>query len=124
MGDSEKPRISSLEKFVRDYYEAGKVWVDAKLRADQLEEDCKPYLASIENALDDGEKTEAKLEREAKGSKDFRDYVNRMVIARAEALRKKIRFEALGMLFEAKRSQKAFERETIKKGIFDQGGPI
>jgi hypothetical protein len=36
-------------------------------------------------------------------------------------LKKKVRFDALGMLFEARRSEKAFEREAVKKGVFDSG---
>jgi hypothetical protein len=36
-------------------------------------------------------------------------------------LRKKVRFDGLDKLYEAKRSEAAFHRETVKKGIFDLG---
>lgn len=112
---------NGLEKLVEEYHAAGVAWIEARLAADQLEEDLKPYLAQLMNALDDGETSEAKLDRLARGSKEFREYVRGMVTARAEAGRKKVRFEAVGMLWEAKRSQMAFEREKLAKGVFHMG---
>tara|TARA_Y100000034_G_C6856633_1_gene389378 strand:- start:229 stop:519 length:291 start_codon:yes stop_codon:yes gene_type:complete len=95
--------------------------VEAKLNSDQLEEDQKPFLASLQNALDDGSLSEAKLDRLARGSKEYRDYVRSMVLARAETLRKKVRYEALGNYYEAKRSEASLERSKIEKGIFHEG---
>lgn len=112
----------NLERFVVEYEKAGRDWVEAKLVADQLEEGCKPYLDSLRNEIDNGEMTEAKIERLARGSKQYREYVFNMCCARAEALRKKVRFDALDKLFEARRSQLAYERDVIKKGIFSRGG--
>ena len=114
--------LTDLEKFVVEYEKAGREWVEAKLAADQLENDQKSYLAALINELDDGGVSETKLDRQARGSKPYRDFVSGMCIARAEALRKRVRFDALGMLFEAARSNRAFERETLRKGIFHQGG--
>lgn len=113
--------MNSLEKTVIEYQQAGKAWVDSKLICDQLEEDQKSFLASLINELDDDKASETKLERKARGSKQYRDYVANMCLARAEMLRKKVRFDAVGMLFDARRSEKAFEREAVKKGVFDSG---
>lgn len=113
--------MNSLEKTVIEYQQAGKAWVDSKLISDQLEEDQKSFLASLVNELDDDKTSETKLERKARGSKQYRDYVTNMCLARAEMLKKKVRFDALGMLFESRRSELAFEREGIKKGIFESG---
>jgi hypothetical protein len=114
--------MKSLEQTVIEFQAAGKDWIDAKLRADQLEEDQKSYLASLINEIDDNETSETKLERKARGSKQYRDYITAMCLARAEMLKKKVRFDALGMLFSARQSDRAYERETIKKGIFSEGG--
>lgn len=114
--------LHELERLVMKIQEAGQAWVEAKLKADQVDEDCKPYLAAIQNEMDDGKTSEAKLERLARGSKNYRDYIAAMCAARADMLRKKIRYESLNQLFDAKRSEKAFEREAIKRGIFPEGG--
>ena len=37
-------------------------------------------------------------------------------------LSKRVRYDALDKWFEAKRSNLSFEKETIRKGIFTQGG--
>jgi len=113
---------NELENLVVRYQEAGQDWIKTRLVSDQLEEDLKPYLASLMNELDDGDKSEAKLDREARGSKQFRDYVKNMVLARADTARKKVRYESLGMLWEAKRSELAMEREKLSKGIYHEGG--
>jgi len=111
----------SLGKFVTEYHAAGVAWVEAKLKSDQLEEDQKPFLASLMNALDDGKTSEAKLDRLARGSTQYREYVKNMVLSKAEALREKVRYDALGSFYEAKRSEKALERSKIEKGLFHQG---
>ncbi len=105
---------SSLENFVTEYERAGLAWVEAKLVSDLLDEDQKAFLDSLKNALDDGEKTEAKITREAQGSKQYRDFIRGMVTARAEMLRKKVRYDGLEKLFEARRSNLSFEKEKFK----------
>jgi len=115
------PENQTLEGLVRQYHEAGTAWIEAKLKADLLEEDQKPYLASLQNALDDGSKSEAKLDREARGSTQYRDFIKGMVLGKAESLRKKVRFDSISMLFSAKQSEMAMEREKISKGIYHEG---
>lgn len=118
-------KLSDLERSVTDIKAAGDAWIEAKLRADQLEEDCKNFLAELMNELEhkaDDKISESKLERLARGSKAYRDYVAGMCAARAEASKKRIRYDALQSLFEAKRSDQSLEREKISKGIFNLGG--
>ena len=109
--------LTELESLVVQIEAAGRAWVDAKLKSDQLEEDAKPYLASIMNQNDKGDSSEAKLDRLARGSKEYRDFIADMCAKRAESLRKKVRYEGLQALFEAKRSEGALERVKIEKGI-------
>ena len=111
-----------LEKMVVKLQRAGQDWVKAKLAAEQLEQDAKPYLASLQNELDNGDTSEAKLERQAKGSKQYRDYIREMCLARAESLKAKVRYEGFQALFEAKRSEYALERVKLEKGVTHIGG--
>lgn len=115
--------LTNLEKIVIEIQEAGQAWVEAKLKSDQLEADEKSYLAAMMNDL---EKTfdkvsESKLDRLVRGSPEFRGYVSGRVFAQAETGRKKVRYEAALNFWEAKRSQLAFEREKLAKGIFHTG---
>lgn len=116
---------NELEATVIEWKSAGDAWIAAKLRADQLEEDAKSFLAALINELEKQEKekiVEARLDRRARGSKEYRDFIQSMCLARADALTKKVRFDALEKLFEARRSQRAFERETVKQGLYHTGG--
>jgi len=124
MSDS---HTSDLENLVCEIQKSGLDWIDAKLRSDQLEADEKNFLAALMNDLDkafqrdSAKMSEAKLERLARGSKDFRDYIVGRVLAQAETGRKKVRYESLQSLWDARRSQLAFEREQLSKGIFHTG---
>lgn len=118
---------NAFERLVKDINSAGLEWVEAKLKADQLEADQKPFLSSIKNNIERGRNqgetfSETKIERLALGSKEYRDYVVRVCSAVAESLRKKVRYESLQALFEAKRSEGALTRVKIEKGIVGQGG--
>ena len=113
--------MDNLEKIAEQFKQQGDKWVEAKLKSDQLEEDAKSFLAAIMNEMDTGNLSEAKLDRLARGSKPYREFVANMCSARAEMLRQKVRYDALDKLFEAVRSKLAHERETIKKGIFHEG---
>lgn len=116
---------TDLEKLVVKIQEGGQEWVEAKLKSDQLDDGEKNYLAAIMNGLEQelkGEKlSETKLERLARGSPEFGQYLIGKCSAIAETSRKKIRYEALQNLFEARRSELALERAKIEKGIFELG---
>lgn len=118
-----KSETSELEKLVVEIQNAGQDWISAKLKSDQLEDDEKNFLAALMNGLEKGfEKvSEARLERLARGSKEFRDYVTGKVLAKSETGRKRVRYEALQNLWEAQRSALAFEREKLAKGIYHEG---
>lgn len=123
-----KPELSTdLERLVVEIQQAGQAWIDAKLKSDQLEDGVKNYLAALMNALEEEqfkERTvsESKLERLARGSAEFGEYITGKCAAVAETQRKRVRYEALRDLWEARRSQLAFERVQIEKGIFHLGG--
>jgi len=112
-----------LEALVVEVQTSGLDWIDAKLRSDQLEADEKNFLAALMNDL---EKTfekigEGKLERLARGSEQFRDYVVGRVLAQSETGRKKVLYEAKMNVWEAKRSQLAFDRVKLERGLYQTG---
>ena len=109
-----KPERSELEKRIIFAEEQGQKWAEIHQIWLQLDEDKKNYLSALMNDLDDGEKSEAKLERLARGSKAFRDYVKNMCIAKGEELRSKVKYENARDYFEAGRSQESTEREKMK----------
>lgn len=121
-----KPEVTgTLERLVVEIQEAGQEWIEAKLRSDQLDDGEKNYLAALMNGLEEAMKgvkiSEAKLERLARGSAEFGQYVIGKCAAIAESSRKRVRYEALQNLWEARRSELAFERAKIEKGIFHIG---
>jgi len=115
-----------LESTVTEWQAAGDAWVAAKLKSDQLEEDAKSFLAAMINELEDklprdAKVIETRLDRRARGTKKYREFIKGMCAARADALIKKVRFDALEKMFEARRSELALERAKIEKGIFHAG---
>jgi hypothetical protein len=100
-------RIIAAEKLGQKWVELHEVWL-------QLDEDKKNYLSALMNDLDDGETSEAKLERKARGSKEFREYIKNMCIARGEELRAKVRYENAQDYFEAGRSKESTERQKMQ----------
>ena len=117
--------MNDLENLVKQINEAGLAMVEAQLKASQLADDEKNFLATLMSDLEkaiDEKTSETKLERMARGSSEFRDYVRGRVLAQGEAQRLRVRYQSYQSLFEAKRSELALEREKISKGIFSQGG--
>jgi hypothetical protein len=109
-----KPERTELENRIIVAEERGATWASMHEIAMQLEEDKKNYLAALMNDLDDGNTSEAKLERKARGSHQYRDYIRDMCIAKGEELRAKVRYDNARDYFEAGRSQESTEREKMK----------
>jgi hypothetical protein len=120
-----KQERTDLEKLVVQIQDAGQEWIEAKLKSDQLNDGEKNYLAALMNGIEQQFKntkiSETKLDRLARGTPEFGNYVIGKCAAVAETGRKKVRYEALQNLWEAKRSELAFEREKLSKGIYHEG---
>lgn len=106
---------SELEKRVIRAQELGQKWAELHEIWLQLDRDEKNYLASLMNDLSNTTEglSEAKLDRLARGSKEFREYVRRICIAKGEELRAKVRYDNARDYFEAARSLEATERAKI-----------
>jgi hypothetical protein len=100
-------RIILAEGYGQKHAEIYEVWI-------QLDEGRRSYLASLMNDLDDGKTSEKKLERLALGSKEYREFIKNMCIAKGEELRSKVKYECARDYFEAGRSQESTEREKMK----------
>ena len=108
---------SELEKRIILAESLGQKWAEIHQIWLQLDEDKKNYLAALINDLEAAHSnavSEAKLERLARGSKEFREYVKNMCIAKGEELRAKVKYENARDYFEAGRSQESTEREKMK----------
>jgi len=119
-------KLSEWEGLVKSIHDSGMAWVEAKLKAEQLEEDQKPYLASLINELeqslsDDTRFSETMMDRKCRGSRQYREYIAGMCLARAAALKAKVKYESWQNLFEARRTEAATERVKLEKGIFHSG---
>jgi hypothetical protein len=100
-------RVVKAEKWGEEYARIHAKWL-------QLDEDKKSFLAALMNDLDDGAMSEAKLDRLARGSKAYRDYIATLSLAKGEEIRARVRYDNSRDLFEAARSQEATERQKMQ----------
>jgi len=110
---------NSLEQIVGDLDAAGLEWARLDLKASQLEEDKKSFLAAIQTELTKRhpEASEKTLERLALSDPTYRAFVNGMCAARAAALQARIKYDNTEKLYDARRSQLALERVKVERNI-------
>ena len=95
----------------RTYHElerAGLYWADADAAASMYEESKKSVLADLMNETNGG--TNVERERHALASRVFKEHVEKMVAARKEANRAKVRYDALRVLAEMRRTEESTRR--------------
>ena len=114
--------LTLLEQRIIKAERHGETWAELHAKWLQLDEDKKSFLAALINDLDNGDTSEAKLERLARASKEYRDYIANLAIAKGEELRAKVRYENANALFSAAQSDQSLERVKIEKGIYHTGG--
>jgi len=100
-------RIVAAEKLGEQWAELHATWL-------QLDDAKKNVLAGLMNDLDNGEISETKLDRLARGTKEYQDYCKNLALAKGAELRAKVRYECAKDYFEAGRSAEATEREKMK----------
>lgn len=101
--------LSELEKRVQSAESLGLAWAEMHEKWLMLDRDEKPYLAALMNDLK-GDISEAARERLAKGSKEFREYVVGLALAKGEELRAKVKYENAIAWMEACRTAEATNR--------------
>mgnify|MGYP006957736573 FL=1 len=116
-----KPKMTDpLIRIVDAWKKQGDLYAELRLQSDQLEGDEKNFLAALMNSVekaDETAKSEAKLERLARGSAEYRDYCRGVALARAATLKAKVRFDALYALLECHRTIAATDRAKINARI-------
>jgi len=106
---------SELEKRIIFAEEQGQKWAELHAIALQLQEDKTNYLSALMNDLEAQEEmSEKKLERIARGSKQFREYIKNMCIAKGEELRAKVRYENAVNYYEAGRTAETTNRVKMQ----------
>lgn len=101
---------SELEKRIIKAEELGQKWASADATYYQLDETKKSVLADLMKDLDDGDTSETKLERLARASKQWKDHIGNLSIAKGEMLRAKVRYEAATAWWEACRTAESTNR--------------
>lgn len=99
------------EKLAAEIAKAGETWADAEATASQLEELKKVVLAELMNGMDG---SVAARETAALATPEYKNHIVGMVSARHTANRAKVRYKALEVLAELKRSQESTRRAEMQ----------
>ena len=100
------------ERLFQEFVEAGEDWSDKEAAAQILDETRKPLLAQL--ATQSLEKSETAKERTALASLDYHSHVERMVAARREANRARVRYAATQTKIELIRTRETTRRAEIQ----------
>lgn len=96
------------EKIYHDIVESGEDWADKDSAANLLEETKKTVLAELMGGC--AASTVAGREQEALADPVYRLHLTNMVTARKEANRAKVRYDAVKVLAELRRTQESTRR--------------
>ena len=109
------PERTELERRILRAEELGQKWAAADEIFYQLDETKKTVLADLMRDLDtDGKASEARLERLARSSQQWRDHIGRLAIAKGEMLRAKVRYESAVAYYEAARTTESTKRVEMQ----------
>lgn len=103
-----------LEDIVHLANKVGLEYVAARKEAERLELLKNTVRARIAIRLDDGSHSEAKLRRLMETDPEYEEFIVKLVIARAEAEKLRVRYESYKNLFDAKRSLLSYQKAEMK----------
>jgi hypothetical protein len=103
-----------LEDIVHLANKVGLEYVAARKEAERLELLKNTIRARISIRLDDGSHSEAKLRRLMETDPEYEDFLMKLVTARAEAEKLRVRYESYKNLFDAKRSLLSYQKAEMK----------
>ncbi len=123
---------SKIEQIIQDIRIAGTNWANAECDWEQLKDLTKELrenkLADLKTNIALQNKTklsESELERKARTTIVYQDYVKEIYKARAEARKNQIKcralYEAAKARYELARSHMSLKRSKINQGIFHEG---
>ena len=100
------------DRIYQNIVAAGEEWADKEAAAELLEETRKTVLAELMNAEEKGLSMAAR-ESFALASPTYKLHVTNMVIARKEANKARMRYDAVKVLAEMRRSQESTRRAEM-----------
>jgi hypothetical protein len=105
---------AGLEEIVRLTNKIGLEYAEAKKNYDRLELLKPTVRARISMRLDDGDLSETKLRRLTETDEEYVAYLERLVEARSESEKLKIRYDSYKNLFDARRSLLSYQKAELK----------
>jgi len=103
-----------LEDIVHLANKVGLEYVAARKEAERLELLKNTVRAKISIRLDDGTHSEAKLRRLMETDPEYEEFLMKLVSARAESEKLRVRYESYKNLFDAKRSLLSYQKAEMK----------
>ena len=103
-----------LEDIVHLANKIGLEYVQARREAEKLELLKNSIRSKVSIRLDDGLMTEAKLKRLMEVDLEYLEFIEKLVAARAESEKYRIRYESYKNLFEARRSLLSYQKAEMK----------
>lgn len=103
-----------LEEIVHITNKVGLAYVEAKKTAEHLELLKPTVRARIALRLDDDNMSEAKLKRLTETDPEYLSFLEKLLDARKECDKLKVRYDSYKNLFDARRSLLSFQKEEMK----------
>jgi hypothetical protein len=103
-----------LEEIVHIANKVGLAYVEAKKTAEHYELMKPTVRARVALRLDDGKVSEARLKRLTETDPEYLDFLDKLVEARRESDRLKVRYDSYKNLFDARRSLLSYQKEEMK----------
>lgn len=103
-----------LEEIVHVANRIGLEYANAKRDAERLELLKPTVRARIAIRLDDASISEAKLRRLTETDPEYIEFIEKLVVAKGESDKLRIRYESYKNLFEAKRSLLSYQKAEMK----------
>ena len=103
-----------LEEIVHITNKVGLAYVDAKKTAEHFELMKSIVRAQIALRLDDDKMSETKLKRLSETDPEYLSFLEKLLDARRECDKLKVRYDSYKNLFDARRSLLSFQKEEMK----------
>lgn len=103
-----------LEDIVHVANKIGLEFVQAKREAERLELLKPTVRARVTLRLDDGKLSETKLRRLTETDQEYVDFLEKLIDAKGESEKLRIRYESYKNLFEARRSVLSYQKAEMK----------
>ena len=103
-----------LEDIVHVANKIGLEFVQAKREAERLELLKPTVRARVTLRLDDGKLSETKLRRLTETDQEYIDFLEKLIDAKGESEKLRIRYESYKNLFEARRSVLSYQKAEMK----------